>query len=125
MKSDSSLGVAWYRFRGAAGIALPESCPPLDRCNAHYPGWLNGNHPTVADGEVTRTVCYHYGDICCNWTNTIKVRNCGDFYVYELQPSPSSYLRYCGTHVGKSCSIHCRVARFSVVDPKLSTRTYT
>lgn len=46
---------------------------------------------------MTRKVCYHWSGDCCNWSNTIRVLNCGGFYIYELVPSPACQLRYCGT----------------------------
>ena len=80
---------------------MPESCPETSRCGASYPGWLSGIHPTTAEGAVTRTVCYHHSTACCHYTNTIQVRNCGDFYIYYLSGTPVVNGRYCGTDVGK------------------------
>ena len=87
----------WYRFEGAAGIRMPTSCPPIDRCNTAATGWLNGGHPTVADGKVTRQVCFHWNSNCCNWSTNIEVRNCGSFYVYRFSGTPTCQLRYCGS----------------------------
>ena len=87
----------WYRFTGVAGNPqMPTTCPPVRRCGTHAPGWIKGQHPSVADGEVTREVCYHWSSNCCRWKNNIKVKNCGAFYVYELQKTPGCSLRYCG-----------------------------
>ncbi|KAL9950786.1 hypothetical protein ACROYT_G043346 [Oculina patagonica] len=88
----------WYRFQGGAGDRIPETCVPMKRCGTHAPGWLAGAHPTVAEGVVTRTVCYHWSDNCCKWNNTIRVRNCGAYFVYELQKTPTCQLRYCGNY---------------------------
>ncbi|CAH3188038.1 unnamed protein product [Porites lobata] len=75
------------------------SCPPTDRCNTAATGWLNGGHPTVADGQVNRTVCFHYVTSgCCEWSTNIKVRNCGSYYVYYLSGTPTCNLGYCGTN---------------------------
>ncbi|XP_020631091.1 uromodulin-like, partial [Orbicella faveolata] len=87
----------WYRFQGAAGSRMPTSCPPTSKCNAPAPGWLNGAHPAVPDGKVTRKVCFHWSSNCCNWSTNIEVRNCSSFYVYYFNGTPSCYLRYCGT----------------------------
>ena len=87
----------WYRFIGVAGNPqMPTTCPPVRRCGTHAPGWIKGQHPSVADGEVTREVCYHWANNCCRWKNNIKIKNCGSFYVYELQKTPACSLRYCG-----------------------------
>ena len=95
-RRDLSLG--WYRFTGGAGDRLAESCPPTRRCGTHAPGWLNGAHPTQAEGVVTREVCYHWSGSCCRWRNNIKVKNCGAFYVYQFQKPPACSLRYCGEY---------------------------
>ena len=47
---DSGIGPGWFRFEGSAGTRMPTSCPPYKRCGTTAPGWLNGGHPTVADG---------------------------------------------------------------------------
>ena len=67
------------------------------RCNTHASGWLNGAHPTVADGQVTRTVCFHWDSNCCKWSSSVKVINCGGYYVYYITGTPECALRYCST----------------------------
>ncbi|KAL9967107.1 hypothetical protein ACROYT_G025275 [Oculina patagonica] len=93
---DGDLVTGWYRFQGAAGDRMPDTCVLQYRCGIMAPGWLNGAHPTVAEGVVTRKVCYSFWDDCCYWSNNIKVQNCGGYFVYELQRPPGYYLRYCG-----------------------------
>ena len=93
---DDNLTTGWYRFQGAAGDRMPDKCVLMYRCGTDYPGWLSGAHPTVDEGVVIRTVCYSHYHSCCNWKNNIKVKNCGAFFVYELQKPPSCPLRYCG-----------------------------
>ena len=90
----------WYRFSGGAGTQMAEACPKIYSCSTNSSGWLNGTHPTGAEGIVQRKVCFlqrvsqFYTD-CCNQTKNISVRNCGAFYVYRLDP-PDCYSRYCG-----------------------------
>ena len=86
----------WYRMTGKAGNKIPEKCVPTQQCGTKAPGWLNSKHPTVQEGVVTREVCYHWSDNCCKWKNNIKIRNCGGYFVYELQKPPTCSLRYCG-----------------------------
>lgn len=76
---------------------MPTACVPINRCNTRATGWLNGNHPTVADGQVTRQVCFHWSSNCCYWSTNIQVRNCGEYFVYLLSGTPACSLRYCGT----------------------------
>ena len=96
VRCDNNLVTGWYRFHGAAGDRMADKCIPQFHCGTHAPGWLNGTHPTVADGVVTRKVCYHYSHTCCIWSNVIKVKNCSSYYVYELQRPSGCDLRYCG-----------------------------
>ena len=96
---DRGIGSGWFRFQGSAGTRMPTSCPPTQRCNSDAPGWMNGGHPTVADGQVSRQVCFHWVNSgCCEWSTNIKVRNCGSYYVYYLSGTPACSLRYCGTN---------------------------
>ena len=76
---------------------MPTSCPPMQMCDTHAPGWINGEHPTVADGKVTREVCFHWSSNCCNWSTNIHVQNCGTYYIYYLSGTPGCSFRYCGT----------------------------
>ena len=91
----------WYRMTGNSGDQIPEECVPMDHCGTHAPGWLNGKHPTVLEGEVTRKVCYHSLHRCCKWKNYIRIRNCGGYYVYRLRQPPWCSMRYCGNKKGE------------------------
>ena len=96
LKLRDDFDTGWYRFQGAAGTRMAFSCPPVYRCNTNAPGWLNGIHPTVADGQVTRQVCFHWTGGCCQGTVNIKVRNCGSYYVYYLLKF-KGVIRYCSS----------------------------
>ena len=94
---DSGLGPGWFRFQGSAGTRMLTSCPSTNSCGASCPGWLYGGHPSAADGQVTRTVYFNHG-YCYGYSRSIKVRNCGSYYVYYLSGTPTCNLRYCGTN---------------------------
>ena len=97
---DDTTGPGWFRFQDRTGTKMPTSCVPINRCNTHAPGWLNGAHPSVADGRVTRQVCFNDNNNCCNWSINIQVRNCGDFFVYYFSGTPPEHpchLRYCSS----------------------------
>jgi len=98
---DNNLPFGWYRFRGAAGTQMATSCVGQYRCGTVYPGWLSGSHPSVADGAVHATVCFHWYYYCCLWSTSIRVRNCSGFYVYELGPTSNCNSRYCGNGGGE------------------------
>ena len=93
---DDTLSKNWYRFTGAAGTQMPTQAVPRRACGTSSSGWLSGTHPREVDGIVERTVCFTDFENTCRWTKTIRVRNCTDFFVYELVPVDFCNLRYCG-----------------------------
>ena len=99
-KCDSNLA-GWYRFGGNAGTQMYTSCRSSRYyCNTYYPGYLNGGHPNLGDGIVSRTVCFYYYSYrsCCGYYSTsIKVINCDGYYVYKLNGTPLCNARYCST----------------------------
>jgi len=99
-KCDNHL-YGWYRFMGQAGNRMLNFCPWVYgsgyRCGAYYEGWLLESHPSVYEGEVSRTVCFTRHHSCsCDYQKIIKVKNCGSFYVYWLDGVPTCNVRYCG-----------------------------
>lgn len=95
---DWGITKRWYRFEGAAGSRMPTSCTPGNRCGTHATSWLTNGHPRVADGRMSKRICFSYSGSCCYaLIRNINVRNCGNYYVYELTPTGSCYYRYCGT----------------------------
>ena len=88
----------WIRFSMPNKTRMPEYCPPTHACNTHAPGWLYGSHPAVEDGAVQMHACFHWNKHCCYWHYSISVRNCTNFYVYQLSRIYVCQLRLC---VGK------------------------
>ena len=94
VKCDRYLAEGWYRF--LTRKRMNTNCGySTYYCHTSYPGWLNGNHPSVEEGIVTRQVCFGSGSCSCSYATYIKVLNCGSFYVYKLKPTPTCNLRYC------------------------------
>ena len=94
----------WYRFTGDAGDEMAEFEVRWDngiyRCGSRAHGWLDGNLHSPSEGKVYRTVCFTYNGNNC-WRRTrIKVKNCGNFFVYLLHGLSyyryGDYVRYCG-----------------------------
>ncbi|XP_036417477.1 uncharacterized protein LOC118801329 [Colossoma macropomum] len=76
----------WYRllYYGMS-VRMTESCVNLYTCGTDYTLWLNGLHPQIADGIVTRGVCGNSGSNCYYWSMSIRVKACpGNYYVYEF-----------------------------------------
>ena len=100
-------GINWHRFVEPAGLMLPS---PSDRpklfktgkaCGAPYVARMEGDHPNIDDGIVTRRVCFSHGTA---WYNNaclqIKVAECDDqhgevFYVYQLKNPKACNFAYC------------------------------
>ena len=100
LQCDQSLGPGWFRFQDNAGTEMPTSCVSENHCGTNSPGWLNGTHPTVAEGPVSKQVCFTRFSNCCYFAINIQVRNCGSYYVYFINgtsPSNPCYLGFCGT----------------------------
>ncbi|XP_052426097.1 alpha-tectorin-like [Carassius gibelio] len=88
----------WYRlYIQGQSVQMPDTCVEKYSCGTYAPLWLNGSHPTVEDGVVTRDVCGHWNNDCCAFqSNPIKVKACpGDYYVYEFVSPTTCHLAYC------------------------------
>ncbi|XP_051530573.1 uncharacterized protein LOC127427172 isoform X2 [Myxocyprinus asiaticus] len=87
----------WYRlFSQGQSAQMPESCVTSGSCGTSHPLWLNGTHPQLEDGVVTRQVCASsWGDCCGHRSHPIQVKACpGNYYVYEFV-SPTFCSAYC------------------------------
>ncbi|XP_072894079.1 uncharacterized protein [Hemitrygon akajei] len=94
-KFDSNLVDKWYRFSSSGAWKIPETVVRGHRCSGKKPGWLNGPHPNVGEGEVTKTVCFTKDKNTCHWKQEIRVKNCTRFFVYQLKPTPCCKYVYC------------------------------
>ncbi|XP_068705549.1 uromodulin-like [Montipora foliosa] len=98
-KTDQNLPQGWYRFQSSSytrmAAKLTKDCIPFHKCGTDHTGFLEGEHPSQADGIVTRQACFHAFYRCCFEKVQIGIRRCDGFYVYKLQSSPSGLYRYC------------------------------
>ena len=107
-RCDNNLN-GWYRFMADAGNRMANSCPAQYGrsryfCGAYWQGWLYNSHPYEYEGEVYRTVCFSRSYSCsCEYQRSIKVRNCGNYYVYKLEGVPNCDQRYCGAKGENFC----------------------
>ena len=88
-RCDNILRAGWYRPAGLMGTRLLDTAPGDFNCGTHAPGWIDG-HPALIGETTTQTVCYDWSGPSsdCTWSHSITVTNCGDFYVYNLIPTP-------------------------------------
>ena len=87
-------GAGWYRITGGAGTKLADFVVDIQRCGTDASGWMSGGHPTVFQGEVTRTINFNWVNKG-RWKSSIKVINCNTHYVYFLEETPDCRLAYC------------------------------
>ncbi|KAI4904447.1 hypothetical protein NFI96_022470 [Prochilodus magdalenae] len=88
----------WYRLLYyGMNMRMPESCVNRSRCGTDITLWLNGSHPQIEDGIVTRRVCGRSGSNCCYYRSTpIRVKACpGDYYIYEFVKPTTCKAAYC------------------------------
>merc|ERR1719204_1108674 len=77
-------GTGWYCITGGAGTQLADTLVPQSHCGTARTGSLTGGHPTVEQGEVTRTVNFNWDGNPADNKRTIRVINCGPYFVYYL-----------------------------------------
>jgi len=96
-KCDNELrNKGWHRFQGEAGTKMATKSPGISKCGAPYPVWLDGTHPTVAEGIIRRHVCINKGGECGE-QSFVDIKNCTSYYVYKFYLADACYFRYCGT----------------------------
>ena len=80
---------------------MATTCVPADHCGTFVPGWLAGNHPSVDEGLVARSVCLSKSQVCCMTSVSVLVRNCNGFFVYKLDVNSSLNVtfRVCGSGI--------------------------
>ncbi|WAR19178.1 UROM-like protein [Mya arenaria] len=77
-----------------------------------------GSFPSVRDDIVNRTICIKQASDVCSKTVEIRLKNCSDFYVYNLTPLPDC------------TSVYCFESSLPCIDPTttkstMSSSTYT
>jgi len=94
---DRALGWGWYRFTSYVGGKMPTEKVDENHCGTIHPIWMKGPHPTRNEETVNRKACINFFGLLdgCFTQLDIKVRNCGEHYVYYLGPTFSCSLAYC------------------------------
>ncbi|KAG9262757.1 pancreatic secretory granule membrane major glycoprotein GP2-like [Astyanax mexicanus] len=88
----------WYRLMyNGMNIRMPEICTTFYRCGTYITFWLNGSHPQISDGIITRQACGKaWNTDCCGWSVLMQVKACpGNYYVYEFIKPNICYAAYC------------------------------
>lgn len=105
-KCDKNLKTGWYRFLNIPGITMATECPQVTgTCGTTYPGWFDGDHPTVDEGEVERTVCFRKGLSRYCQASWVKIHALFEVEVAQPKKSStriSSIQIFCGIGFSKS-----------------------
>ena len=89
-------GAGWYRITGEAGTQLADTQVPSRKfCGTHATGSLIGGHPSVQQGEVNRAVHFNLDSSPAWQKTTVRVINCGSYYVYHLSELSACQSSYC------------------------------
>ncbi|XP_019624993.1 PREDICTED: uncharacterized protein LOC109470471 [Branchiostoma belcheri] len=125
---DNGFRGEWYRFMNPAGTSMPTQRPPSTRrCGTDAPMWMSGQHPSVADGEISRQACAYWGSNPCQWSTTIRVKACSaGYYVYKLPRTPVCHLGYCGASVDSALTTSAPAAgttKYADTTTKLTPQT--
>ena len=92
---DGQKGKNWYRFTGEAGTKMSENLTEIRHCGTYYSGWLKGSHPESEGKMEERYICFSHPIRECPFKVKIRILNCKNYYLYELENVRKCNAGYC------------------------------
>ncbi|XP_056324994.1 uncharacterized protein LOC130238112 [Danio aesculapii] len=116
----------WYRlFYNGQSVQMPDFCVGDGMCGSTHPLWLNGSHPRLEDGVVTRQVCSPTRNDCCgSRSHPIQVKACpGNYYVYQFV-KPQQCSSYCADVTGVNMPTTITSSTVAIIPVESTTDNY-
>ena len=74
---------------------MSENPPEYDHCGTYYSGWLNGSHPENEGEMEKKEICFSHPNKECPFRMKIRLLNCNNYYLYELENVRRCDAGYC------------------------------
>ncbi|XP_021375515.1 von Willebrand factor D and EGF domain-containing protein-like [Mizuhopecten yessoensis] len=93
-ENDLLINEGWYRSVSGAGGTIPRTAPGSGKCGTRNPVWMDDTLPTNGETKSVTMCAVGVFSPCFPTWSTVRVKNCGSFYVYDLKRTPGDY-GYC------------------------------
>ena len=89
-------GEGWYRVVGPAGTKLAGTpTKDLYYCGTAGSRHVEGSLPTKLGETVSSKACFSRNRNDCEKPQDVKIRNCGQYFLYYLPETPACWQGYC------------------------------